>query len=137
MPRLKAVCPPYFLVFFCSHALFFLLSSLPSPSSWALTATAASTSPYGGNQCYVISVLEWPFFHVTLFLTLSTVFASQMALESVTFLKNQSRTLMRMYNVAPVKSSQILDGRGKAEPFRKINSQQSTLSVPTQQCFQK
>ena len=29
--------------FFSSHALYFLLSSLPSPSSWALTATAVST----------------------------------------------------------------------------------------------
>ena len=34
--------------FFSSYA-FFLLSSLPSPSSWAQTAIAASTSPYGGN----------------------------------------------------------------------------------------
>ena len=36
-------------LFFSSHALFFLVSSLPSPSSWAPTTTAASTSPYGGN----------------------------------------------------------------------------------------
>ena len=36
--------------FFPSHAIFFLLSSLPSPSSWAWTDTAASPLRMAGTS---------------------------------------------------------------------------------------
>ena len=90
-----------FLFFF--HKPFFFLYF-----SWAMTLTAVSTSLNVGNQCFRDIVLSCPISSSCqmLLTTVSsrgmkaTLFASQMTLESETFSKNQSGTLMRMYFIA-------------------------------------
>ena len=47
--------------FFPSLALYFLLSSLSSPSSWAQTSQWRQPLLYGGNYCYMKFCLQGPF----------------------------------------------------------------------------